>query len=160
PVSPEEAAIKTRLAELRSAVNKLASVIDQLEKRTAEPARRRGATIMGGNTALLLASRDGSMDAVRALVEGGADINNVGAGEKMSPLVISIVNGHFDLAKYFLEKNADPNLANIQGLTALYAVIDMQWAPYAWRPQPIASQEQTSHLDLMRMLLEHGANPN
>jgi len=160
PVSPEEAAIKTRLAELRSAVNKLASVIDQLEKRTAEPARRRGATIMGGNTALLLAARDGSMDAIRALIEGGADINNVGTGEKMSPLVIAIVNGHFDSAKYFLEKNADPNLSNIQGLTALYAVIDMQWAPYAWRPQPIASQEQTSHLDLMRMLLEHGANPN
>ena len=159
-VSPEEAAIKTRIAELRSAVNKLASVIDQLEKKTSDQTRRRGATIMGGNTALLLASRDGSMDAVRALVEGGADINKVGTGEKMSPLVIAIVNGHFDLAKYFLEKNADPNLANIQGLTALYAVIDMQWAPYAWRPQPIASQEQTSHIDLVKTLLEHGANPN
>src|SRR4030095_9909763 len=70
------------------------------------------------------------------------------------------VTGPSDLAKNLLEKNADPNLANIQGLTALYAVIDMQWAPYAWRPQPIASQEQTSHIDLMKTLLEHGANPS
>jgi ankyrin repeat protein len=132
-------------------------LVDDLSKKTV---RRRGATVMGGMTALLFASRDGQMDAVRALVEEGANVDNVGAGEKLSPLVIAIVNGHFDVAKYLLEKNADPNLANIQGLTALYAVVDMQWAPYAWRPQPIASQEKTPYLQLMKMLLEHGANPN
>jgi ankyrin repeat protein len=97
---------------------------------------------------------------VRALVEEGANVNNPGEGEKVSPLVMAIVNGHFDVAKYLLQNNADPNLANIEGLTALYAVVDMQWAPYAWRPQPIASQENTSHLELMKMLLERGANPN
>jgi len=153
--------LKARIAELRTEVGKLASMIDQLEKRLSpEQPKRRTATVIGGNTALLLAAREGHADAVRALVEGGADINNVGTGEKMSPLVMAIVNGRFDLARYFLERNADPNLANIQGLTALYAVLDMQWAPYSWRPQPIASQEQTRHLELIQMLLERGANPN
>lgn len=158
---PEEAAVKARIAELRKEVTKLSALIDDLAKKTsAEPERRRGATTMGGLTALLFASREGHIAAARALVEQGADVNAAGAGEKMSPLVMAIVNGHFDLSKYFLEKNADPNIASIQGLTALYAAIDMQWAPYAWRPQPIFAQEHTSYLDLMKLLLEHGANPN
>lgn len=160
-LSADETAVKTRIAELKAAVTKLASMIEDLEKKTSvDQERRRGATVFGGMTALLLAARDGQMDAARALVEDGADINNAGEGEKMSPLVMAIANGHFDLAKYLLEKNADPNLANIQGLTALYAAVDMQWAPYAWRPQPIAAQERTSHLELMKMLLERGADPN
>jgi ankyrin repeat protein len=32
---------------------------------------------MGGNTALLFAARDGQMDAVKALVAAGADVNQV-----------------------------------------------------------------------------------
>jgi uncharacterized protein len=36
----------------------------------------------------------------------------------------------------------------------------MQWAPYAWYPQPITAQEKTSYLDLMKGLLEHGADPD
>ena len=158
-VSPEEAAVKARLDELRKELTKLTAMVDELSKKSSG-GRRRGATVMGGMTALLFASRDGHVEAARALVEEGANVNNLGEGEKLSPLVMAIVNGHFDLAKYFLEKNADPNSANIEGLTALYAVLDMQWAPYAWRPQPIASQESTSYLELMKMLLEHGANPN
>jgi len=157
-LSADEAAVKARLEELRKELNKLIALVDDLSQKAS--GRRRGATVMGGMTALLFASRDGHMEAARALVEEGASVNNFGDGEKLSPLVMAAVNGHFDLAKYFLEKNADPNIANIEGLTALYAVVDMQWAPYAWRPQPIASQENTSYLELMKTLLEHGANPN
>ncbi|MBI4471169.1 MAG: ankyrin repeat domain-containing protein, partial [Acidobacteria bacterium] len=159
--SSPEAAIQARIAELRKEVGKLTALIDDLAKKTsAEPQRRRGASVVGGITALLLAAREGYMDAVRALVEGGANVNNAGEGERMSPLVMAIANGRFDVARYLLENNADPNIANIQGLTALYAVLDMQWAPYSWRPQPIASQERTSYVELMNMLLERGANPN
>jgi uncharacterized protein len=122
--------------------------------------RRRGATIMGGMTALLFAARDGQMDAARTLVEAGADVNDAGGGEKMSPLVMAISNGHYDLGKYLLDHGADPNLASPTGLTALYATVDMQWAPYAWLPQPITAQEQINYLDLMKALLDHGADPN
>ena len=135
------------------------------EYRVTEPPetarrRRRGATVMGGMTALLFAARDGQMDAARALIEAGADVNDAGGGEKMSPLVMAISNGHYDLGKYLLDHGADPNLASPTGLTALYATVDMQWAPYAWLPQPITAQEQISYLDLMKALLDHGADPN
>jgi ankyrin repeat protein len=152
------------IAELRNELKKLEGMIDALEKKGSNDGsaarRRRGSTVVGGMTALLFAARDGQMEAAKALLEEGADVNAAGQGEKLSPLVMAITNGHFDLAKYLLDKNADPNLANLQGLTALYAVVDMQWAPYAWRPQPVTSLERTSYLELMRALLDHGANPN
>ena len=125
--SAEESAAKARIAELRKEISKLATLVDDLDKKAvADKERRRGAAVINGMTALLFAARDGHLDAVRALVEQGADIDNGGSGEKMSPLVMAIVNGHFDIAKYLLDKNADPNFANIEGLTPLYAAIDMQ----------------------------------
>ena len=65
--------------------------------------RERGTLDMGGMTALLYAARDGHIDAARALLEGGADINQVSASEKTSPLVMAIMNGHFDLAKLLVD---------------------------------------------------------
>jgi ankyrin repeat protein len=90
----------------------------------------------------------------------GADINQAAETDKTTPLVIAIINGHFDLAKYLLERGADPNAASTAGLTPLYATVDVQWAPHAWYPQPNVTQEKTSYLDLMQALLSRGANPN
>jgi ankyrin repeat protein len=176
PAAPDKSA---EVAQLQEQVQKLSAEVDELKKhpgdkrknskdataeKTAADAKkkkeRKGATVMGGMTALLFAARDGQLDAARALVEAGADVNDVGAGEKLTPMVMAISNGHYDLAKYLLDHGADPKLASDSGLTALYATIDMQWAPYAWYPQPITAQEKTSYLDLMKALLEHGADPN
>ncbi len=120
----------------------------------------RGAATMGGQTALLYAARDGQIDAARALVEAGADVNQGNAEEKTTPLLMAIINGHYDLAKMLLDHKADPNLANIWGLAALYATIDVQWAPYAWFPQPITSQEGITHLELLKALIARGADVN
>ncbi len=124
------------------------------------PRRRKGPSIIGGMTALLYAARDGRSEAVRALIEGGAKIDEPGTGEKMTPLVMAIVNGHYDLAVYLLKSGANPNLAGDMGLTPLYATLDEEWAPYAYRPQPIAGRAEVSYLELMAALLQHGANPN
>ena len=121
----------------------------------------RGAATMGGQTALLYAARDGQIDAARALVDAGADVNQANPEEKTTPLVMAIINGHYpDLAKVLLDHGADPNLANIWGLAALYATVDVQWAPYAWFPQPITSQENITHLELMKALIAKGADVN
>ena len=125
----------------------------------ARAPRRSGAEFMGGMTALLYAAREGHMDAARTLVEGGANLNVVN-GDKISPLVMTIMNGHYDLAQYLVDHGADPNLAAVSGLTALYAVIDVQWAPHAWFPQPNIEQEKTAYLDLMKALIAHKANVN
>jgi ankyrin repeat protein len=125
--------------------------------------RRVGPEVVGGMTALLYTAREGHMQAARALIEAeseaGADVNQVN-GDKFSPLVMAITNGHFELAKYLLDRGADPNLATISGITPLYATIDVQWAPKAWFPQPSTEQETVGYLDLMRALLEKGARVN
>jgi len=110
-------------------------------------------------TALLYAAREGHMDAVRALVEGGADINEL-SGDKFTPLVMAITNGHLDMAMYLLQHGADPKPATVSGITALYGVIDVQWAPHAWFPQPTTEQEKVGYLDLMKALIDKGADVN
>jgi ankyrin repeat protein len=122
--------------------------------------REIGAQLTGGMTALLFAARDGQMEAARALLDAGADVNVASAAEKTTPLVLAVSNGHYDLAKYFVEHGADPNLANIQGLTALYGVLDVQWAGHSWFPNPVTAQEKTSYLELMKILLAHHADVN
>ncbi|MGE0862795.1 MAG: ankyrin repeat domain-containing protein [Vicinamibacterales bacterium] len=115
----------------------------------------------GGLTALLFAARQGYTDTVKALVEGGADLNQLNAGDKTSPLLMAIINGHFDLATYMIEKGADPNVAAFNGATPLYAVLNIQWAPKSLYPSPKAyQQQQTTYLDLMKTLLDKGADPN
>lgn len=117
-----------------------------------------GATIIGGMTALQFACREGYLDAARALVEGGANVNLVSGGEKTSPIVEAIINGHIDLARYLLEHGADPKLANVDGLTPLFATIDMRWRHNTWYPQPTIEQEKTNYLDFMTLLLDRGAD--
>jgi uncharacterized protein len=130
----------------------------------ARPPRHVGAEFMGGMTALLYAAREGHSETVKALVEGSngthADVNQISPGDKFSPLVMAITNGHLTMAKYLLDHGADPNPATVAGLTALYATVDVQWAPKAWFPQPTTDQEKVTYLELMKALLDHGANAN
>ena len=115
----------------------------------------------GGLTPLLLASREGHLDAVQALLTAGADLNQASAGDKTSPLLIATINGHFDLAKLLLEKGANPMAASENNATALYAALNCEWAPKALYPQPRAQMNQkTGYLELMKALLDQGADPN
>ena len=115
----------------------------------------------GGTSALLLATRQGYTDTVKALLEGGADINQLNAGDRTSPLLSAIINGHFDLAKYLLEKGANPNVAAFNGVAPVFAVLNIQWAPKSLYPTSKAyQQQQTTYLELIERLLDKGADPN
>ncbi len=114
----------------------------------------------GGLTALHLAARQGASRTVQALVAGGANVNEVSA-DGTTPLVISTINGQLDIAKYLLEHGASPTLGTDAGMTPLFAVLNIEWAPKSFYPQPRAQLEQhTGYLDLMRELLDKGADPN
>ena len=115
----------------------------------------------GGFTPLLFAARDGHLESTLALLAAGADINQVAASDKNSPLLTAIINGHFDLAKVLVERGADVNWAADNGVTPLYAVLNVQWAPKALYPQPQAyRQQKLTYLDMLKVLLDTGAEVN
>jgi len=115
----------------------------------------------GGMTALLHAAREGHSEAAKALLEGGADINQV-SGDATSPLLIATLNGQFDVTMLLIKQGADPNLvANTDGAGPLFATLQTQWAPKSNYPQPRAQDLQnTEYIEVLSALLEAGANPN
>src|SRR6185295_17571159 len=106
----------------------------------------------GGLTPLLLATRDGHTASVQALLN---------AGDRTSPLLIATINGHFDLAMLLLEKGANAAAASENNAAPLYAALNVEWAPKSLYPQPRAQVNQkTTYLELMKVLLDKGADPN
>ncbi len=126
------------------------------------PYRETLVRVTGGMTPLLHAAREGHVAAVRALLDGGADIDQVSGGDATSPLLIATMNGHFDVAKMLVESGADPNLAaRTDGATPLFAALNTHWSPKSNYPQPRAQERQeTGYLELVGALLDAGANPN
>jgi ankyrin repeat protein len=115
----------------------------------------------GGLTALLLASRHGAIETAEALIEGGANVNQASPADGMTPLLIATINGHFDLGTQLIARGADVTASSENGVTPLYAALNVQWAPKAFYPQPRAYlQQQTSYLAYMKALLDKGADPN
>ena len=116
----------------------------------------------GGLTALLHAARQGYIDAAKALLDGGAPINQVGAGDGTSPLLMAAINGQFDMAMLLLQRGANPNLAaTANGVPPLWAVINTQWQPRTRFPQPQETEQQkATYLDVIKALLDAGADPN
>lgn len=115
----------------------------------------------GGMSALLHASREGHRESALALLDGGADIDQVSA-DHTSPLLMATLNGQFDLAMVLVDRGANPNVAaTFDGAAPLFATLQTQWAPQSNFPQPRAQDDQkTEHLELMRELLEAGADPD
>ncbi len=103
---------------------------------------------IGGLTALHHAVRQGNVEAVRALLDGGADINDTSGVDHTTPLLLATINGQFDVAMLLIERGANPNIASTAGMTPLYATINTQWAPKSRYPQPQAVQNQkTTYLE-------------
>ncbi len=112
----------------------------------------------GGFAALHFATRNGHVDAVKALIEGGAD-PGVTNGDGATPTMVAIVNDRLDLAKLLVDLGANPNDG------ALYFAVDMRDATTDMRARD-GSRLRANHsneltaLDLVRLLLERGADPN
>ncbi len=132
------------------------------------------ASLPSGFTPLLFAVRNGHLEAVKALVEAGEDVNrridpdpewrHMGYGYKLRPaaaaLHVAVENGHFGVAAFLLEADADPNLADAVGYTALHAVPAMRRVPPGDANPPPDFTGSLSSLDLVRKLAEHGADVN
>jgi ankyrin repeat protein len=110
---------------------------------------------MGGLTALLFASREGSLNTAKALIAAGADVNKA-AVDGSSPLIVATQNGHYDIAQFLLDHGSDPNHANVKGWTPLYLAVVNRDALKTALPAPSSE----GALDLIKLLLDRGADPN
>ncbi len=111
----------------------------------------------GGWTPLMHAARQGATEGAAALADGGADLNAQDP-DGATALVIAIINAHYDLAWMLIEKGADPNVADVNGMAALYALVDMHTlGPMQGRPPP-RLVGATDPATLLRKLVAHGAD--
>jgi len=112
----------------------------------------------GGMTALLFSAREGCLDCVKALVEKGAKLD-LADPESVTPLILAVFNAHFDVAKYLIEQGANVNHWDWWGRTPLYLAVDYNTLPHGGRPDP-PSLDEALPIDIVRLLLDKGANPN
>ena len=110
-------------------------------------------------TPLMYAARQGSLGALRVLVKAGADLN-LSDPDGTTALVFAIINSHYDAARLLVEAGANPNLADTAGMAALYAAVDASTLGEIYGRPGKKVVNDSSALDLMNVLLAHGANPN
>jgi ankyrin repeat protein len=113
----------------------------------------------GSWTALMYAARQGALEAARVLAEAGRGLNAADP-DGTTAILLAIINGHFDTAGLLAEKGADPNLADSSGMAALYAAVDMNTLGEIYGRPPRKSTGKLSAVDLIEILLAHGANAN
>ena len=110
-------------------------------------------------TPLMYAARQGSLGALRVLLKAGADLN-LSDPDGTTALVFAIINSHYDAARLLVEAGADPNLADTAGMAALYATVDTNTLGEIYGRPGKKVVNDTNALELMNVLLAHGANPN
>ena len=122
----------------------------------------------GALTALAFAARRGHIEAVGALLDAGANVNDTAVvmdGEPPTPvLTLAVANAHYELAGSLLDRGADPNLAE-NGWTALHQLARARSEPakqrtnLGWTVGPTMTGK-ISGLDLARKLVEKGLDIN
>ncbi|MBI4485338.1 MAG: ankyrin repeat domain-containing protein [Acidobacteria bacterium] len=110
----------------------------------------------GGLTALVFAAREGDVESARALLDVAADVNQT-TEYGWTPLLTAINNRNYVLARLLVEQGADINLANKGGWTPLYLATDNRNIEGGDYPVP---KPDLDHLEIIKLLLERGANPN
>jgi ankyrin repeat protein len=112
----------------------------------------------GGLTPLLFAAREGCIDCLKVLLDEGADID-LPDPDGATALIMALLNYHWDTGRFLIEAGADVNLWDIYGQTPLYVAVDMNTLPVGRRIE-LPSMDFATGTEIVRLLLEHGANPN
>ncbi len=113
---------------------------------------------VGGFTPLLYAARAGCVACVKELAAGGADLE-LGDPRGITPLLMALLNRHFDTAAALIEDGADVNRWDWWGRSPLYVAIELNQIPDS-RRRDLPALDQHTGLDIARMVLERGANVN
>ena len=135
-------------------VNARSTIVVWERQRTSEP--RDKWLPPGGLTPLLLSAREGRLEATKALLASGADVNIVDP-DRHSALVLALINGHVDVAAALVDAGIDVNIADQAGQTALWAAVDLHTVPSSNRPPPRETDDALTSLDVIGKLLARGA---
>jgi uncharacterized protein len=118
---------------------------------------------VGGLNALLYAARDGCYECVDALVTAGAAID-LPTPEGVTPLMLALDNDHFDVARFLLDRGANPGLWDWWGRTALYIAIDRKEMiaadALAGRRGNVPPVPRASSMDIINVLLTKDIDVN
>jgi uncharacterized protein len=110
----------------------------------------------GGLTPLVFAAREGDVESAKYLLDAGADINQT-TEYGWSPLLTATNNRHYKLGAFLMERGANVNVANKGGWTPIYLATDNRNIEGGDYPVP---KPDMDHLEYIRLLLDHGADPN
>jgi ankyrin repeat protein len=110
----------------------------------------------GGLTAMVFAAREGDLESTKILAGAGADVNQT-TEYGWTPLLTAANNRHYRLASWLVEHGANVNQPNKGGWTPLYLATDNRNIEGGDYPVP---QPDMDHLEFIKVLLDHGANPN
>ncbi len=106
---------------------------------------------------LLFAVRAGEVDAIKVLLDAGADVDET-VPDGTSALVIAAINAQWEAGAYLLERGANPNAA-AQGWNALHQVARTRTFNLGNVPHPIPTGSLSS-LDFAKRMLAAGVDIN
>lgn len=112
----------------------------------------------GSMTPLLYAAREGRTPAAELLLDAGADIEGTEANG-ITPLLMAISNDRMPLATVLVERGAELDTQDWYGRTALWSAVNVRNL-YLHNDTFEHTVERGPVLELIRLLLEHGANPD
>ncbi|HEY1899294.1 MAG TPA: ankyrin repeat domain-containing protein [Steroidobacteraceae bacterium] len=125
---------------------------------TAESRAKR--TDTGGFTPLMYAARENCLECVDVLIKHHVDVD-LPDPDGYAPVTIAIMNNNWDIAKRLIDAGCDVNQWDIYGQGPLYATITAGVDSVGNRSSSsLDPPNKTSGRDIVRMLLDRGANPN
>lgn len=128
-------------------------------KRVATAESRAATRDRGGLTPLMYAARGNCRECVELLLKNKADVNLPDPSD-VPPLTIAMMNSNWDIAKRLIEAGADVNQWDINGNSPLAVAIGNMQSLGNRNPLDQDRPNKATGLDLVKMLLERGANPN
>jgi ankyrin repeat protein len=134
--------------------------INQWERKVIQEPRPKDLN-KGGFTPLHYAAREGCAACVQNLLTAGADPDSEDP-DRETPLLLALENMHFDTAAVLVKGGADLDKWDLFGRSPVYMAADVSTLPMkgngamAVLPTP----DKLTAVDLGRMMLEKGANPN
>jgi ankyrin repeat protein len=138
-------------------VNARGAVRDYQRVATAES--RAATRDRGGLTPLMYAARGNCLECVELLLKHKADVNLADPTDVV-PLSIAMMNSNWDIAKRLVEAGADVNQWDINGNSPLAVAIGNMQSAGNRNPIDQDKPNKASGMDLVKLLLERGANPN